>query len=287
MNSSIKSLPKSTVELTITLPWTEIDKEYESVFGKTAESLELPGFRKGKAPKNLVEEKINKAKVYEEVLQNLLPKHYAKALKEHHLNPIVNPKIEITEMEQGKDWAIKATVAQKPPVNLGNYKDAVRNLNARSKIWVPGEEEKKESDGSAQNKNTGQKISEIFIELLKTSKVEIPDLLVEEQANRELARLIDQTQKLGLTIEQYLKAQNKTAEELRAQYFKEAGETLSLEFILEAISEEAKIVVTTEEINKLIENEKDETAKKNLQAQSYYLAMILRKQKTVDYLLNL
>lgn len=285
--TSIKFLPKSTVELIITIPGQDVQNEYQKVFEKTAENLELPGFRKGKAPKKLVAEKVNKSKIYEEVLQNLLPKFYAEALKKYNLNPVVNPKIEITEMEEGKEWTVKATIAQKPPVNLGNYQDAVSKLNAKSKIWIPGKEEKKETDDGSQNKNTSQKISEIFLELLKTAKVEIPDLLAEEQANRELARLIDQTQKLGLTIDQYLKAQNKTAEELRAQYFKEAGETLALEFILEAIGEEAKIVVTPEEINKLIENEKDETAKKNLQAQSYYLAMILRKQKVIDYLLNL
>ena len=69
--SILKQLPKSTAELEITIPWSEIKTTYQVVLDQVTKESEIPGFRKGKAPKKMVEEKIDKGKIYEEVIKRI------------------------------------------------------------------------------------------------------------------------------------------------------------------------------------------------------------------------
>lgn len=281
VTSAIKRLPKSTVELEITIPWSEIETTYSKVFDTVVENSELPGFRKGKAPKELVREKVDKTKIYEEVMKQVIPKAYAEVLKSHDVKPIISPRVEILEAKENADWKVKATVAEKPEVNLKQYKTAVAQAKSSvAKLWIPGQSDQKEK-----KEDTDQaRLDRVVKALLEEVEIELPEMLIQEEANRLLSRLIDQTQKLGLTVEQYLAAQGKTSDQIRAEYAQQAEKTLKLEFILEAVAEAEKIMVTPEEIEKMLETVKDEEEKKKLHANSYYLATLLRQQKTLDVL---
>lgn len=282
ITSALEKLPKHTIKLTITIPWTEIKDTYEKILERVVSETELPGFRKGKAPRKLVEEKLDKTKTYEEVVKEIVPKAYAESLKEHNLTPIVSPRISIAEASEGKDWRFEALTCEQPEVKLKNYKQEINNLAAAKKIWVPGRDNKEQP----QEEKKGVKLSQILTILLKEAEIEIPDLLIEDQVNRKLSDLIDQVKHLGMTVEQYLLSKGLTSEKLRDQYRKEAEETLKLEFILETIADEEKIVVSDSEIEEAIEKVKDEKQKENLKKQKYYLGMVLRRQKTLDTLLK-
>ncbi len=279
MTVAVNSLANGTIELTITVPWSDIKTIYERVVEEFVQGTELPGFRKGKAPRNLVEEKLDKTKVYEEVLKQVVPKAYAEAIKQENLNPIVSPRVEIIAAEENKDWQFKALLCEKPEVKLGDYQEEISKLKKekQTKIWVPGKEEKKEEPKDLT-------LDEIIGALLQSSEVNIPSLLVEDEVNRMLSRLIDQTQKLGLTVEQYLLSQGKTNDSLRAEYGVQASRNLALEFILEAIADKEKIEVGDEELEKIIKEAKEPKEQEALRAQKYYLATILRRQKTLDRL---
>jgi FKBP-type peptidyl-prolyl cis-trans isomerase (trigger factor) len=287
MTVATNRLANGTIELTITIPWPEVKATYEQVVEELIQEMEIPGFRKGKAPRSLAEEKIDKPKVYEEVLKRIVPKTYAEAVKQENFTPVVPPKIEIIAATADKDWQFKAQTCQKPVVKLGKYQEAIDKIKAekKPKIWVPGKEkeEKKEEEGE---KTPPISLDDLVKALLETSEVELPILLVEDEVNRMLSRLIDQTQKLGLTVEQYLVSQGKTSEGLRAEYQEQAKKNLALEFILEAIADQEKIEVTDEEIDKVIQGAKDEKEQEALRGQRYYLATILRRQKTLDKLVN-
>ncbi len=108
-----------------------------------------------------------------------------------------------------------------------------------------------------------------------------------EEVGRRLAGLLDQIQKLGLSLEQYLSSSGKTVEQIREEYRRSAEENLSLEFILNKIAEEEKISVEPGEIEKVIAGAKTEEEKKALESQKYYLATLLRRQKTLDFLASL
>ena len=130
-------------------------------------------------------------------------------------------------------------------------------------------------------------LNSILDELMNASEVDIADVIVEEELSSRLARLVDDVQKLGMTVDSYLKSKQLTMEDLKASYSKEISETHKVELILNEIAELENIQVEQEELDKLFGNVKDETERQALAQNAYYYAMILRKQKTLDFLLGL
>lgn len=280
MTSALERLPKHTIKLTITLGWTEIKSTYEKVLNRVISEAEVAGFRKGKAPRKLVEEKIDKAKLYEEVLKETVPKAYSEALKEHSLTPIVSPRISVLEAAEGKNWQFQAVACLAPTVVLKDYRGEIAKLKGAKKIWVPGKDLKKQTEEDKK----GIELSEVLKVLLNQSEIEIPNMLVEDQVNKKLSDLIDQVKQLGMTVEQYLLSKGLTSDTLRAQYAKEALDTLKLEFILEKVADAEKIIVSEKEIEQAINKITDSGQKEALQSQKYYIGMLLRRQKTLDTL---
>ena len=225
MTTALNRLTDGTIELTINIPRVKVKREYERAIEEMVKQTEIKGFRKGKAPRNLVEEKADKNKIYEEVLKNLVPEVYLEAVREHNLKPIVNPQVRVISLEENKDWQIQAVTCEQPKTELGDYKIAIKGETAASKILVPGKKETPEKEKEE------QVLAKIFRALLKTVKTTIPKILITEEVNRMLARLVDQTSKLGLSIEQYLSKIGKTGDQLMAEYTQQAEETLKLELI--------------------------------------------------------
>ncbi|MFH1840845.1 MAG: trigger factor [Candidatus Shapirobacteria bacterium] len=281
MTTALNRLADGTVELTINIPWPKVKAEYEKVVQAAVEKAEVKGFRKGKAPRDLVEKQLDKNKLYEEVIRLLLPTVYTEAAKEHQLKPIVSPHIKVLSLEENKDWQIQAITSELPTVELGDYQKTLRHEMAAGKIIVPGKKEEPEKED--------QQLTKIFQILLKTAKLILPQILVEDEVNRMLARLIDQTNKLGLTVEQYLSSIGKTTEQLRTEYTQQAQETLKLELILSKIADEEKIQIDESEIDKMIAAAPDEGSRSQMEKpeQRLYLKQLLRKQKVVEKLLKI
>lgn len=286
--STLKNLPKGTVEIVIIIPWSDIKGSYEAIFADVLKNAEIAGFRKGKAPKKLVEDKIDKATIYEEVVKKIVPPAYSEAIRTHQLKPIISPKVEVLEAHEAKDWKIRATVALKPKIDLKSYKDKIRELKKskatlpagrQGKIWVPGQGDAKEPEES--KKPT---LDEIISALVDAVEIEISDLMIQDEANRLLAGLIDQTKKLGITVEQYLSAKGKTTEQLRAEYATEAKRNLTVELTLAEIADKENITVSQQDIDQLINKVESAEEKARLKDQSYYLAHLIRQQKTLDFL---
>lgn len=275
MKSVLAKQPNGTIQLTISIPWEDYVKTREEVVKATAEKASVPGFRKGKAPKKLVEKQIDEASVQEEVLRKLLPIYYVDAVKEHNLNPIMNPKIHVGKLEEGKAWDFSATTCEMPEVELGDYKDKIKSLTAKSKIIVPGKEE------------TPVKFEEIIQTLLESTTVVIPELIIEQEVDRLLAQMLDEIKKLGLTLDQYLASTNRTPDQVRDEYRKKAESDIKLEFVLQKIAEAEKIVVSDLEVKEAIQKSKSPQERESLEHNSYMLANILRQQKTLDFLRNL
>lgn len=281
MKSQLTKQTDGTIELTLTIPWIEVTKVYEAVVTEMVQNAEIDGFRKGKAPRAKVEEKLDKTKVYEEALKKIIPESYGKAVEEHKLHPIVQPKIELKDATEQKDWVLRALTCEKPPVTLGEYKKAVTDLKATKakKIWTPGQDEKKDEKEESKKPT----IDELLKALYENVTVAIPALLLEHEVNRLLSDLIDQTKKLGMSAEQYLSSTGRTAESIRKEYEEQAKRTLSLEFALEAIADKEGLFVSDDDIDVVIKTAKTDDEKKALTAQRYYIASVLRRQKTIDF----
>lgn len=282
--SALQREPNGTIKLTITIPSIDVKKTWEQVLTDVANNADVPGFRKGKAPKHLVEEKVDKEKIKEEVLKKLLPIAYTEAIKTHQLKPIINPKIHVEKLEDGKDWKFHAITCELPVIKLGEYKKAIQKITAKSKIIIPNK-----SLGKAQDFAAAQpaKFEDIVKALLDNVTAEIPSILAENETDRLLSQTLDDVKKLGLTLDQYLASTGKKPEDLRTDYKRKAENDIKLEFALLKIAEEEKITVEEKEINDAIAASKSEDEKKNLESNRYLLASIIRQQKTLDFLKNL
>ena len=119
----IEKKPDGTIEIKISLKWTLVKKERDLVVEEMSKTIDLPGFRKGKAPKKLVEEKLDKAKINDEIIRKLLPVADSEIIKENNLRPIIDPQIHIDgELEEGKDWLFHAITCEMPEVDLMDIK---------------------------------------------------------------------------------------------------------------------------------------------------------------------
>ena len=276
MESEITRQEDGTIVLNITIPHSLIKKTTEDVIIQTAQEASIPGFRKGKAPKKLVADKIDKGKVKEETLGKLLPQAYAEAVKKHDIKPILNPRIHVDELSDDKDWQFTASTCEAPEVDLDNYKEEIKKLTAKSKIIVPGKEERGEIP-----------VNELLNTLIQGTKIKVSKIIVEQEVERLLAQTLDEIKRLGLTLDQYLSSTKKTAEDLRKEYEKKALSDIKLEFALSKIAEEEKISVSEKDVEDAIKSAKDESERKGLEANRYLLASIIRQQKTLDFIKNL
>ncbi len=121
MQTTIKKLEKSEVEITGTLPVVEFEKYEEKALIRIGDRLELPGFRKGKAPANIVREHATEIMILEEMAELALYDAYSKIIEEHKIDAIGRPQIAITKIAKGADLEFKITTAVLPEMKLPDY----------------------------------------------------------------------------------------------------------------------------------------------------------------------
>ena len=113
---------KNEVKLSFTIEAEKFEEAMKKVYAKTAKYFTIPGFRKGKAPMQIVEKHYGSEIFYEDTFNELVPDIYDAAIKENNIEAVSRPNIDITQMEKGKDLIFTAIVQIKPEVKLGKYK---------------------------------------------------------------------------------------------------------------------------------------------------------------------
>lgn len=122
MSLQVEKLEHNMAKLTIEVPTEELEKALETAYQKNKNKISVPGFRKGKVPRNMIEKMYGPAIFYEDAANELIPDAYEKALDECEEEIVSAPKIDVTQIEKGKDFIFTAEVAVKPEVTLGKYK---------------------------------------------------------------------------------------------------------------------------------------------------------------------
>jgi len=272
------------VKFTLTIPWAVVQKGYQKALQTFTKVIEIKGFRKGKAPAKLVEEKVGKTKIYQETVSLVLSPAYTEIIQKKSYKPITEPHIHPTSMDENKDWVFEVEIAEYPEVKLGNYLDIVKTIKAKNTIWTPGKDKEK-----AEEKTDDQKLREIFHALLEKITVRIPELLIREEVNHSLSRLLQQLDRLHVTLDDYLKSVQKTADQLRQDFAVNGLTTLQVEFILTEIARDQKLEVHEKEIDEVVAAILDENVRKANQTprQRSLIASTLLRQKTVGWLLTL
>ena len=123
MEVSVKDLENQQVELNITVPAAELEKAYDAAAKRIAGRVNIPGFRKGKAPKKIVERHVGKQNIMTDAFEVVAPKAFNEALDQEKIEIVTRPDIDVDTLELGKDLVFKAVATKKPEVELGEYKN--------------------------------------------------------------------------------------------------------------------------------------------------------------------
>ena len=122
MSVSVEKLENSMVKLTIEVSAEDFDKAINKVYNRQKGRMNVPGFRKGKTPRKVLEKMYGAAIFYEDAANDCINSSYPDAAKESGEDIVSNPEINVTQIEAGKPFIYTAEVAVKPPVSLGKYK---------------------------------------------------------------------------------------------------------------------------------------------------------------------
>lgn len=130
----IKKISGSRVEFEVTVPWEKWEKYLELAAGEISEEIKIPGFRPGKAPKEIVIQKVGKEMVLNQAAEKGVNDGYRSFVIEQKIEPIGHPEVEMKKMEEGQPLEFIARVAVMPEVKLNEkYKEAVKKINQKSK----------------------------------------------------------------------------------------------------------------------------------------------------------
>lgn len=122
MSLQVEKLEKNMAKLTIEVPADDLEKALQSAYMKQKNKISLPGFRKGKVPRQMIEKMYGAEIFYDDAANELIPKAYADAYDECELEIVSRPEINVVQIEKGKPFIFTADVATKPEVTLGEYK---------------------------------------------------------------------------------------------------------------------------------------------------------------------
>ena len=122
MSLQVEKLEKNMAKLTIEVPAGDLEKALQNAYKKQKNKISLPGFRKGKVPRQMIEKMYGAEIFYDDAVNELMPKAYAEAYEECELDIVSRPEVDVVQIEKGKPFIFTAEVAVKPDVTLGEYK---------------------------------------------------------------------------------------------------------------------------------------------------------------------
>ncbi len=118
MQTTVEKPEKHTVKLTIEVPVEEFSKDLDRTYRSIANQVKIPGFRKGKVPKPIIDAQVGQDVVLDEFVQSTVPTYFRQAVSEEELAPIGDPEIDLTQLEPGKPFVFTATVEVRPRLEL-------------------------------------------------------------------------------------------------------------------------------------------------------------------------
>ena len=130
MNTTIEKQPENVVKVDIEIPAKEAVNYYNDAAKRLAQYVNIPGFRKGKAPRNIVEQNIGEERIKHEALENALPRIFSQVIKENDFDVVAQPYVESYDYKIGEDLKIVAKLELRPEVTLGQYKGLTIDVDA-------------------------------------------------------------------------------------------------------------------------------------------------------------
>ncbi len=359
ITKDIVKLPKSIVEVTVTVPWADLQSLWDQTLQKMAQEVEIAGFRKGAAPLPMVEQQLG-TRLQDEVLKVAMPNCLIEPLKGPDIIPIDYPKYDLINFVKGSQLQFRATITNRPAVTVGNYKTikvarptpkpvtgeevnkVVDDLYKRWKVKAPinsqppitqnqnttgqagsisfqgGQSQtqtpvaggaevpndefakamgatsladlkdkiRKDLESNVSYNNELDFEEAILQEVEKMTTVELPDILIQDELNRMLVSLQRRVADMGLLLEDYLKSQGKTLEQIKNEWRAQAEKNVRMELGLAEIARQENVTISDEDLKAEVDKIQDAKIKAQFQAQEprLHLRHALRQTRTLDLL---
>ena len=279
MPIKINKLPESTIEIEGQIDWLDFQMHRAEALKNLGKDLELPGFRKGHVPENILIKNIPEMRILEEMAELAMPKAYLHILEENKIDAIGRPEISIIKLVRDNPLGFKIKTAVLPGVKLPDYKALAAEMNKNKP-------EKTELSEEEKIKTKEKQRIKIIDAVLEKTKIELPRILVDSQLEKMLYQVKGDIEKSGFKFEDYLKHLNKTEEDMKKEWEKEGEKRSKLELILHAIAKQENIKAEENEIKseveKLMEMYKDADP---IRARAY-VENILQNEKIWQFLEN-
>ncbi len=303
-----KSLIAPNDSIKITLEWKIVEPVYKKTVAAFAKTVKAEGFRVGKAPLAIVEQKVGLEKIIDQVLRELLPAAYEKEIKKSGKKPITPPEFNPISLEKNKTWVLEAFFSPIPEVKLGDYQkvtkkaktEALKFIEERNQAIKKEAAECKSKDKDHDHAKAHQELTEqekkeinlqhIFKELVTNFAPAIGELLLRQETQAEYERLVEQLKQYKISTEDYLKRRQISIEQLSQELAGTVLSRLQLDFILAAISQAEKLSVTDEEVKAELVKITNLKIRQDLEKNQNYLNQIkasLLQNKTLNLLLTL
>jgi len=266
-STDLKKQDNKVFTLNLEIKVADIKEEYQEHLKKFQAEYEAKGFRKGKAPLEVVEQNINPEKLFEEVASHLISHAYGHKIEENGLKPIIQPQVKFInkDVDFDHDWQIEITSCELPEIKLNEkYLTEVKKINA-------------DKDLTDENK----KIEKIIDALVKNGQVDLPEILIESDIQNQLSQLIDQSRQAGISVADYLKNKGLTLEQYKENLSKQITKEWTLNLAISQIAKEQKIEVTKEEVTAI------SNSNPSLNQNTNFIYYLLTQQKVFDFLKKL
>jgi len=356
ITKNIVKQAKSIVEVTVTVPWADLEPQWNQTLQKLTANLELPGFRKGSVPLPMAEQNLG-VKLQDEVFKTSMPNFLIEALKGTDIIPIDYPKYDLISFVKGTQLQFKAIVTNRPTVTVGNYKTikvkkptpksvteeevnkVIDDLYKRWKVKQPAgnspqptagqtgsisfqgqqaptngvpstssgsdrpddifakamgaisltdlkDKVRKDLEANVSYNNELDYEEAILQEVEKMTTVELPDILIADELNRMLVSLQRRVADMGLLLEDYLRGQGKTLEQIKNEWKPQAEKNVRMELGLAEIARMENVSISDQELQAEVDKIQDARVKKQFESQEprLHLRHALRQTRTLDLL---
>ena len=283
--ATINKLPKSKIETLVEIPVEEFEKFMEAALSEFVKELEVEGFRKGMAPRELVARKAGDARILERASKIAIEDSYQKVITENKLEPLGYPEVEIVRLAKGESFEYKFIISVFPEVALGDYKEVAKQITFKEPEVTDDDIRKLKMEKVRHEK---EHIREDLLDKLRViATIEVPEAMVARETERMMEDLRRKTpQALNMPFEEYLKKIKKTENELRATFNDDNEKKIKNFLILQEIAKTEKIEPTEKEVEDVIEKVTSGEPKENLDLNylKEYYKDIVKNEKVFDLL---
>ena len=279
--TEIKLLSDSEIEIAGEISAGDFMFEKDPALKEMTRNLDIKGFRKGKIPEDIILKNVNQRAILERMAVMALEKKYPEIIKKNKIKPIGRPEIIITKMAENNPLGFKIKTAVMPEIKLSDYKNIAGNIAREKKENINANDK----EIIKEREKTRIKILDKIIE---SAKLEVPNILIEEEKGKMLLETRNNVVGAGLKWEDYLKHIKKTEEELKISWEEDAAKRVKYGLVLNEMAEKEKIEVSDEELNKetekIIRHQTNTRQNINKERLKTYVYGIMRNEKLFQLL---